>query len=124
MPLPCATFLGEDAAGTAYGITTDKPRSSDLVRCPRASDACDSVAMPLNVNDSILVDPSSTGLLSSSVNSTDAERHLAVSRDGGATWLQGASSGPTARATARSQARSPARSMSSATRSRCHSTGA
>ena len=26
------------------------------------------------------------------------ERHLAVSRDGGATWLQGASPGPTARA--------------------------
>jgi photosystem II stability/assembly factor-like uncharacterized protein len=93
--LPFASFLGEDAAGTAYGITPNRdpssqpPRTSFLVRCPRASDACDALPVPIAVSDQIVVDPNAVGVFSStSAGGTDA--HLVLSTDGGATWSDGA----------------------------------
>jgi hypothetical protein len=90
--LPFARYLGEDAAGTAYGLTPDRPKSSYLVRCPHTTDTCDSVPVPLTVDDSIIVDPNSVGLLTST-ETVGSDRHLALTRDAGASWSPGVSLG-------------------------------
>jgi photosystem II stability/assembly factor-like uncharacterized protein len=88
VPLPFESFLGEDAAGTAYGIATNRPQNSFLVRCAKAADACDALPVPLTVSDAIVVDPNSVGVLSSVT--TPPERRLELSTDAGATWVAGA----------------------------------
>src|SRR4029077_13309009 len=52
-------------------------------------DACDALPIPQTVSTAIVVDPNSTGVFSS-LTGTGTDRRLAVSTDGGATWIPGA----------------------------------
>jgi hypothetical protein len=98
VPFPFWRFLGADAAGTAYGLTshtTGPPPALPaygIVRCPRNADACSEVPATADAFHAV-IDPLSVGVLAMLTQAAAGEQ-VQTSADGGATWAPGALAAP------------------------------
>ena len=95
--LSLGTYLGVDAAGTAYGFQ-GSASPGYVIRCRVRADACDKVPLPAfttsqSVNP-VIVDPYAAGVLVAFNRTSTSSTGTAIelSTDGGATWAQGAES--------------------------------